>query len=78
MLCAASAALPSVFPYLSHTSPCSSQEQKPQDPELQEVGVMLGRAEGCDNGNILMLIVQLGGLFVAQNHNAVWRYLELV
>lgn len=31
----------------------------------------------CDNGNILTLIVQQEGLFVTQNHNAVWRYLEL-
>lgn len=31
----------------------------------------------CDNGNILTLIVQQRGLFMAQNLNAVWRYLEL-
>jgi len=61
MLCAA---LPSVSPYSSHTSPRSGTETS--GPGVTGSGCnAIGRAEGCDDGNIVML----GGLFMAQNHN---------
>ncbi len=67
-----------VFSHTYPTHPCSGQEQNPQDPEWQEEGVMLEGTEGCDNGNIITVAsAGNGGLFEAQNHKTLWRYLAV-